>query len=56
MRGDDMVENFRISFVYMTAKFTLGPELTTFIFRRGDISLDRIVCSVLIVFCLKTFE
>jgi hypothetical protein len=56
MRGDDMAENFRISLVYMTAKFTLGPEMSTFIFRTGDVSLDRIVCSILIVLSSKNLN
>jgi len=46
MLGDDMAENFRTSILCMTAKFTIGPVLTTTIFRPGEVSLDRIVCSI----------
>lgn len=49
----DMSENFRISFVCLTAKFTLGPVLTTITFRPCDVSLDRIVCSIWIVFSFQ---
>jgi len=46
MLDDDMAENFRTSIVCIKAKFTNGPVLTTIIFRPGDVSLDRNVCSI----------